>query len=153
MKIAIGNDQHGLAYKQMLLSTFAEHEFVDMGSYDTQAVSYPAVAEAVARKVASGACERGILICGTGIGMAMAANKIKGAYAAVCHDIYSTQRSILSNDCNCMCMGALVIGKATALTLVRTWLGLTFKESPSSRKIAKFKEIEAGTMEVKLHAN
>ena len=86
MKIAIGNDQHGLAYKQMLLSTFAEHEFVDMGSYDTQAVSYPAIAEAVARKVASGACERGILICGTGIGMAMAANKIKGAYAAVCHD-------------------------------------------------------------------
>ena len=143
MKIAIGNDQHGLAYKQMLLSTFAEHEFVDMGSYDTQAVSYPAIAEAVARKVASGACERGILICGTGIGMAMAANKIKGAYAAVCHDIYSTQRSILSNDANILCMGALVIGQKTAEGLVRLWLPLRFDpSSPSAAKVAQLRQME-----------
>ena len=138
MKIAIGNDQHGLAYKQMLLSTFAEHEFVDMGSYDTQAVSYPAIAEAVARKVASGACERGILI-----GMAMAANKIKGAYAAVCHDIYSTQRSILSNDANILCMGALVIGQKTAEELVRLWLPLRFDpSSPSAAKVAQLRQLE-----------
>lgn len=143
MKIAIGNDQHGLAYKQMLLSAFAEHEFVDMGSYDTQAVSYSAVAEAVARKVASGACERGILICGTGIGMAMAANKIKGAYAAVCHDIYSTQRSILSNDANILCMGALVIGQKTAEELVRLWLPLRFDpSSPSAAKVAQLRQLE-----------
>ena len=93
--------------------------------------------------MASGACERGILICGTGIGMAMAANKIKGAYAAVCHDIYSKQRSILSNDANILCMGALVIGQKTAEELVRLWLPLRFDpSSPSAAKVAQLRQME-----------
>ncbi|NCB63257.1 MAG: RpiB/LacA/LacB family sugar-phosphate isomerase [Clostridia bacterium] len=143
MKIAIGNDQHGFAYKNMLVSLFPEHTFVDMGSHDVQPVSYPLIAEAVAKKVASGACERGILICGTGIGMAMAANKVKGAYAAVCHDLYSTERSILSNDGNILCMGALVIGAKTAETLVAHWLPLRFDPtSPSAEKVAELRHLE-----------
>lgn len=144
MKIAIGNDQHGLAYKQMIMKTFPEYEFVDVGTYDEEPVSYPGVAEKAARLVAAGECERGILICGTGIGMAMTANKIKGAYAAVCHDIYSAQRMILSNDGNILCMGALVIGKKTAEEIVRQWLPLQFDpSSASAAKVAHLRRIEA----------
>lgn len=144
MKIAIGNDQHGLAYKQMIMKTFPEYEFVDVGTYDEEPVSYPGVAEKAARLVAAGKCERGILICGTGIGMAMTANKIKGAYAAVCHDIYSAQRMILSNDGNILCMGALVIGKKTAEEIVRQWLPLQFDpSSASAAKVAHLRRIEA----------
>ena len=114
----------------------------DFGCYTADAVDYPEYGEIVARAVAAGEFERGILICGTGIGMSITANKVKGCYAAVCHDIYSTERSILSNDCNIMCMGALVIGPATATTLVDKWMSLSFKESPSLKKINMIKEIE-----------
>ena len=144
MKIAIGNDKHGLAYKQMIMKTFPENEYVDVGSFDTEPVSYPGVAEKVAKLVARGECERGILICGTGIGMAMTANKIKGAYAAVCHDIYSAQRMVLSNDGNILCMGALVIGMKTAEEIVRQWLPLQFDpNSASAAKVAHLRQIEA----------
>lgn len=144
MKIAIGNDQHGLAYKQMIMKMFPENEYVDVGSFDTNPVSYPGVAEKAAKLVSDGQCERGILICGTGIGMAMTANKIKGAYAAVCHDIYSAQRMILSNDGNILCMGALVIGMKTAEEIVRQWLPLRFDpSSASAAKVAHLRRIEA----------
>ena len=144
MKIAIGNDQHGLAYKRMIMKTFSENEYVDVGSFDAEPVSYPGVAEKVAKLVAQGECESGILICGTGIGMAMTANKIKGVYAAVCHDIYSTQRMILSNNGNILCMGALVIGMKNAEELVRQWLLLRFDpNSASADKVAHLRQIEA----------
>lgn len=144
MKIAIGNDQHGLGYKRMIMKTFSENEYVDVGSFDAEPVSYPGVAEKVAKLVAQGECERGILICGTGIGMAMTANKIKGVYAAVCHDIYSTQRMILSNNGNILCMGALVIGMKNAEELVRQWLLLRFDpNSASADKVAHLRQIEA----------
>ena len=143
MKIAFGNDQYGLAYKEAIMAAYPEHEYVDCGAYNTDSVSYPPIAEAVSRMVASGEADRGILICGTGIGMAMSANKVRGAYAAVCHDIYSTQRSILSNDANIMCMGALVIGMKTAETLAGEWLSLTFdKSSASAPKVADLRSIE-----------
>lgn len=143
MKIAIGNDQHGFAYKNMIVSAFPEHTFVDFGSHNTEPVSYPLVAEAVAKEVALGECERGILICGTGIGMAMAANKVKGAYAAVCHDLYSTERSVLSNDGNILCLGALVVGAKTVETLVAHWLPLRFDPaSPSAEKVAQLRHLE-----------
>ncbi len=144
MKLAIGNDQHGLVYKQMIMETFPLNEYVDVGTFDTEPVSYPGIAETVAELVARGECERGILICGTGIGMAMTANKIKGAYAAVCHDIYSAQRMILSNDGNILCMGALVIGIKTAEEIVRQWLPLRFDpNNASAAKVAHLRQIEA----------
>lgn len=143
MKIAIGNDQHGLTYKKMIMEAFPQHEFVDFGTNDATPVSYPLVAEKTARAVAAGQCERGILICGTGIGMAMCANKIRGCFAAVCHDIYSTQRSILSNDANMLCMGALVIGSKTMLTLTEEWLKLTFDPtSASAPKVNDMRQLE-----------
>lgn len=141
MKISIGCDELGIGYKDMIIGAFTKkgHEFVDNGSFMGETVNYPAVARKAVGNMVNGDCERCILICGTGIGMALAANKIKGAYAAVCHDIYSTQRSILSNNCNTMCMGALVIGPKTVETLVDIWLGLRF--DPGSRSFEKVREI------------
>jgi ribose 5-phosphate isomerase B len=141
MKVSIGCDELGIGYKNAIIETFTKkgHEFVDNGSSLGEKVNYPTIAKKTVAKMINGDCERCILICGTGIGMALTANKIKGAYAAVCHDIYSTQRSILSNNCNTMCLGALVIGLKTAETLVDIWLGLHF--DPSSHSFEKVQEI------------
>ncbi len=145
MKIAIGCDE--LAYemkKEIIKRFFAEGViFVDFGVDVNEKADYPDVAVLVTQALKNGEADRAILICGTGIGMSISANKVSGIYAAVCHDLYSTQRSILSNNCNVMCLGALVIGISTATEMVRTWLSLEFKESPSLRKINKIKEIEA----------
>lgn len=141
MKISIGCDELGLEYKKMLINTFSSkgHEFVDAGSFVGEKINYPTVAHKAVKAMTEGDCERCILICGTGVGMALTANKIKGAYAAVCHDIYSTERSVLSNNCNTMCLGALVIGPKTAETLTDVWLGLRFDEN--SRSYPKVQEI------------
>jgi len=149
MKIAIGSDQHGFAYKKLIMETFGlkGYEFIDMGTYDTEPVSYPGIAYKTVKKVTGGECERAILICGTGIGMGIAANKVKGAYAAVCHDVYSTERAVLSNNANVMCMGALVIGPKTAEKLTELWLSLKFdKTSASAGKVAEIVEIESGDL-------
>lgn len=145
MKIAIGSDQWGFDFKQMIIKEFTAkgHEFVDVGAYSKDEVNYPDIAYSLAKKVSGGECERGILICGTGIGMALTANKVKGAYAAVCHDVYSTERSILSNNANIMCMGALVIGPKTAYSLTDLWLKLKFDtQSNSAMKVQEIYKIE-----------
>lgn len=151
MKIAIGSDNLGLGLKNEVMLELSKqgYEFKDFGTFSESPVDYPDIAYLVSQSIADGKYERGILICGTGIGMSISANKVKGVYVAVCHDIYSTQRSILSNNVQIMCMGALVIGKATAIALADIWLKLKFKESPSSIKINKIKDIENGRMEVK----
>jgi ribose 5-phosphate isomerase B len=150
MKVAVGSDHLGIGLKNKIISEFSkkEYEFEDYGVYNEQPIDYPDIALKVAKAVVAGEYERGILICGTGIGMAISANKVKGVYAAVCHDLYSTERSILSNNIQIMCMGALVIGPATAISLLDRWLKLEFKNSPSAKKIAKIKAIEANCMGV-----
>jgi len=144
MKIAIGCDKLGVDIKNNLIKIFSEkgHEFTDFGVGPCEDIDYPVVGAKVAKAVAAGEFDRGILICGTGIGMCITANKVKGAYAAVCHDLYSTQRSILSNNANIMCMGALVIGPANAEALTEVWLGLTFKPGRSTPKIEKIYALE-----------
>ena len=111
MKVAIGCDELGLELKKQITALLEckGHKVCDFGVREGEMVDYPETGYAAAHAVALGECERGILICGTGIGMAMTANKVKGIRAAVCHDVYSTQRSILSNNAQIMCMGALVI--------------------------------------------
>jgi ribose 5-phosphate isomerase B len=144
MVIAIGSDNLGFDLKRTIIDEFTKrgYEFKDLGCYSKDAVDYPDIAAKVANSIAEGNQRRGILICGTGIGMAITANKIKGVFAAVCHDIYSTERSILSNNIQIMCLGALVVGPSTAISLAERWLELEFKESPSSKKIAKIKMLE-----------
>lgn len=145
MKLIIACDCNGIELKKHLVKELSNtsHQVTDAGVFDGQDIDYPEIGAQVAARVRDKEFDRGILICGTGIGMALVANKVKGAYAAVCHDAYSTERSILSNNANIMCIGALVVGKALAATLVRQWLELVFVESPSSRKIMKLKEIES----------
>ena len=139
MKIAIGCDEAGFGLKEIVKAHIEKKglEVEDMGVYDETPVSYPDIAVKVAEKVRGGEAERGVLICGTGIGMAMTANKVPGIRAAVCHDCFSTERSIMSNDAQVMCMGARVIGPELAKKLVDVWFDCKFVPSHSSAKIER----------------
>ena len=142
--IAIGCDHGGFALKQEVMRHLDELglAYKDFGTYSEESCDYPIYGEAVARAVADGECERGILICGTGIGMAMAANKVKGIRAAVCHDPFSTERSRKSNDAQIMCMGARVIGPELAKMLVKLWLTCDFAGGGSAPKVEAIKQME-----------
>jgi ribose 5-phosphate isomerase B len=109
--------------------------------------NYPTVAKRVCEKIIAGGFEkRGILVCGTGIGMCMSANKIKGIRAAVCHDNFSAERSILSNNANVLCMGERVIGHELAKKIVGEWITLEFKDGPSTPKVQEIIAIENANM-------
>jgi len=144
MKIAIGSDHLGLELKNMIRDFLKEKEIEvnDFGTMSKEPIDYPDIAKKVAKAVAKGDCERGILICGTGIGMAIAANKVKGIRAAVCHDLYSTERSRKSNNAQIMAIGALIIGSELAKKLVEVWLNSEFQGGRSERKVKKIMEIE-----------
>lgn len=142
----IGCDNAAVSMKDMLVR-FLESQGVtveDLGCQSEQDDTlYPYIAERVSRRVAdSNGEKRGILLCGTGIGMAMSANKVKGIRAAVCHDMFSAQRSILSNDGNVLCMGARVIGPEVAKMIVGYWITLDYKDGPSTPKIQAIEELE-----------
>lgn len=144
MKIAIGCDEAGCGLKHIIIDLLQKEgiEVTDEGCRDDEVVLYPNIAERVANIVADGEADRGILICGTGIGMAMAANKVKGIRAAVCHDPFSTERSRKSNDAQIMCMGARVIGPELAKMLVRLWLTCDFAGGGSAPKVEAIKQME-----------
>lgn len=129
--IALGCDPNAAELKEIIKNQLTElgYEYHDYGSND---VIYANVAIKVAEDVAAGKHERGILICGTGIGVCIAANKVEGARAALCSDVYSTVRSIKSNDANIMTLGSLVTGPALAKFLVATWLEAEFDQTSSS---------------------
>ena len=128
MKIAIGCDHAGFEYKEKLKQWLTEngYEFEDVGTYSTDAVDYPIYAKAVCQKVLSNEVQYGILFCGTGIGMSIAANKIKGSRAAVCSDIKSAELTRQHNDANVLCMGAQIIGFVTAREITKTFLNNEF---------------------------
>ena len=145
MKIAIGSDHLGLELKNMIRDFLKEEEIEvnDFGTMSKEPVDYPDIAKKVAKAVAKEDYERGILICGTGIGMTIAANKVKGIRAAVCHDLYSAERSRKSNNAQIMAMGALIIGPELAKKLLEVWLNSEFQGGRSERKVKKIMEIEA----------
>ena len=148
MKLVIGCDEAGFAMKQEIfhfLKGRGNLDVTDIGCHNTNPVLYPDFAIQAALAVQRAECQRAILICGTGIGMAITANKLKGIRAAVCHDILSTERSILSNNAQIMCLGARVIAPQLALLLVQRWLELKFVSGPSSAKIARIEENEIQT--------
>jgi ribose 5-phosphate isomerase B len=144
MKLIIGSDNIGYKLKEFIKTVFDKNNsiYFDVGVFNEEPMDYPDIAVKVANMIASGEYDRGILICGTGIGMAIAANKVKGIRAAVCHDIYSTERSRKSNNVQIMTLGALVIGEALAKTLVETWLKTEFMGGLSIQKIDKISQIE-----------
>ena len=137
-------DEAGCGLKHIIIDLLQKEgiEVTDEGCRDDEVVLYPNIAERVANIVADGEADRGILICGTGIGMAMAANKVKGIRAAVCHDPFSTERSRKSNDAQIMCMGARVIGPELAKMLVKLWLTCDFAGGGSAPKVEAIKQME-----------
>ena len=144
MSIAIGSDEIAFEFKEIIKSYISElgHDVADYGVYNENPVLYPDIAVKVAQAIADGKHERGILICGTGIGMAIAANKVPNIRAAVCHDPYSTERARKSNNAQIMTMGARIIGIELAKFLVSTWLDSEFEGGRSKMKVDKISEYE-----------
>lgn len=145
MKIALGCDEAAFQLKESIKKYLAElgEEVEDFGVYDTKPSLYPDMAIKVAKSVASGKNERGILLCGTGIGMAITANKVPGIRAAVCHDPYSAERARKSNNAQIMTMGARVVGEELAKTLVSIWLKSEFQGGGSTAKVNRISEYES----------
>ncbi len=137
MKLVMGCDEAACSFKEEIKAYVEKkgYEVVDKGTFNNKPVLYPDVAVAVAQAIADGEADRGILMCGTGIGMAISANKVPGIRAAVCHDSYSTERARKSNDAQIMCMGARVIGLELAKQLVDIWLTSEFAGGGSQAKV------------------
>jgi len=141
LKIAVGCDHGGLDLKYIVISVLKDlgHEIDDQGCNSSESVDYPNFAKAISSLVRNGECERGILICGTGIGMSMAANRIPGIRAALCHEMFSARMSREHNDANVLCLGARVIGQGLAAETVRTWMTTDFAGGRHQRRIDMFK--------------
>lgn len=144
MKIALGSDHAGFALKEEIARYLREtgYEFKDFGVFSTEAVDYPDQAAVVARAVANGQFDQGIIICGTGIGVSMAANKIKGIRAALCHDVFSAQMARAHNDSNVLTMGARVVGPGLALAIVETYLKGEFAGGRHQQRVDKIMKLE-----------
>ena len=142
MKVLFGCDPNAAEMKLGLMKVAEKmgYEVVDMGSSDP---IYANTAIAVSEAVAAGKADRGVLVCGTGLGMSIAANKVKGAYAALLSDVYSAQRAVLSNNANIACMGAFTVGEKLAEELLKTFLSLRFDPNSSSApKVARYHEYD-----------
>ena len=141
MKVAIGCDHGGFDLKEIVKSVLKElgHEIDDQGCDSPESVDYPNFAKAVSFLVKEGKCERGILICGTGIGMSMVANKTKGVRAALCHNEYTAKMARKHNDANILCMGERVISKNKALKIVSIFLRTKFEGGRHTRRVKKIR--------------
>ena len=141
--IALGCDHGGYELKQEIMAWLDKNhfEYKDYGCFGTEAEDYPVYARAVAHAVAGGECERGILICGTGIGISIAANKVKGIRAALCSDCFSAEATRLHNDANILAMGARVLGPGLAVKIVDTFLNTPFSgDERHARRISLIEE-------------
>jgi RpiB/LacA/LacB family sugar-phosphate isomerase len=145
MRIVIGADHAGYILKQEVGEALrqAGHDVLDVGTNSTAPVDYPDSAEAVARAVTSGQAERGVLICGSGVGASVAANKVPGIRAAVCHDTYSAHQGVEHDDMNVLVLGGRIVGPALALELVRAFVAARFSgEERHVRRLGKVKALE-----------
>ena len=142
--LAIGSDHGGFALKQAVMAHLKERgiEYKDYGTYTTDSCDYPIYGEAVARAVASGECDRGIVICGTGIGISMSANKVKGIRAALCGDCFSAEMCRQHNDANILGLGERVLGVGLALKIVDIFLDTPFAGGRHERRVALLNDIQ-----------
>ena len=134
--IAIGSDHGGFELKKKLMEHLSERglEYKDLGTYSSASCDYPVYAKAVANAVASGECDRGIIICGTGIGVSITANKVRGIRAALCGDCFSAEATRQHNDANVLCMGARVVGEGLALKIADTFLDTPFSNDERHKR-------------------
>ena len=145
LRIALGSDHGGFVMKKELMTRLCEdYEILDLGAHTLdQADDYPDFALAVARSVASGPVQRGVLICGSGVGACIAANKVPGVRACLCHDTYSAHQGVEHDDMNVLCLGARVIGREMAIELTKTFLSANFSgETRHRRRLGKVLAIE-----------
>jgi RpiB/LacA/LacB family sugar-phosphate isomerase len=152
MRLVIGSDHAGYELKQELLEFLRGlgHEVLDVGTHSTASVDYPDYAEAVAAALRAGEAERGVLICGSGVGACVAANKIPGIRAGLCHDTYSAHQGVEHDDMNVLVLGSRVIGAELAKELVRTYLHANLiDEERYLRRLGKVKAIEAHYLQSK----
>ena len=140
MKVAIGCDHGGIDLKQTVVSVLQElgHEIEDQGCFSEESVDYPTFAEAVCSLVKNGSCELGILVCGTGLGMSMAANRYPEIRAALCGEMFSARMSREHNNANVLCLGARVTGPGLAAEIVRTWMTTDFAGGRHQQRIDMF---------------
>lgn len=139
MKVAIGCDHGGLDLKEAVISLLKELnlDYEDMGTHDRSSCDYPDYAEKVAAAVVSGQCQQGILVCGTGIGMSIAANKVPGIRAALCNEIFSAKMARNHNDANILCIGARVVGAGVAQEIVKAYFTSDFEGGRHGRRVEK----------------
>lgn len=145
MKITIGSDHGAVELKdevKKVLAEFPDIEVSDVGTFGAEAVDYPDIAEKVCADVVSGKSERGIVLCGTGIGISIASNKIHGIRCALCNDVYSARMSREHNDANVLAMGGRVTGFGVAGEIVRTWLTTEFSGGRHARRVGKIMALE-----------
>ena len=145
MQVALGADHAGVELKQHLAGWLARqgHDVVDLGTHSTDPVDYPDYAEAVGRAVLDGRAQRGLIVCGSGVGAAIAANKLPGIRAGLCHDTYSAAQGVLHDDANVLVLGARVIGRSLAEALVAAFLGARFTHAERHmRRLGKIKALE-----------
>ena len=144
MKIGIGNDHSALEMKKEIIAFLEEkgHEVVDYGTNSAESCDYPVYGEIVARAVAAGEAEQGILICGTGLGISLAANKVKGIRAAVCSEPFTAKMARAHNNCNILAFGARVVGPELAKMIVETWLNTDFEGGRHQRRVDLITDIE-----------
>ena len=145
MKLVIGSDHRGVEIKRRLLSLLQSmgHEVLDIGSDGAESVDYPDFAYEVAKRVGKGEMERGLLICGTGTGMCMAANKVRGVRAASCQDVLTAEMSRRHNDANVLCLSADLVGEDQMTQMIKIWLEAQFEGGRHARRVEKIAKIEA----------
>ena len=150
MKIAVASDHRGLTVKERILRQLADlgQEGVDLGPNSPESVDYPDYAYLVAHRVSDGSADRGILLCGTGVGMCIAANKVKGVRAAPCHDSITAEMSRRHNDSNVLCLSADLLGEELIDRMVRIWLEAPFDAGRHARRVEKILKIEQGGLEL-----
>ncbi len=155
MKIVVGFDHAGFPLKKTVLDAVrkAGHEPIDVGTYNADPVDFPDYSEKIGRAVQSGEADRGILVCGSGVGACIAANKMKGVYASICHDTYSAAQGVLHDDMNVLCLGGRVVGPELAAALVVAFLGAEYQGNEAggerlARRVAKIHKLEeTGTLD------
>ena len=147
MKIVVGSDHAGFPMKAELVAFIKSrgHEVTDVGSHDPNPVDFPDIARKVAAAITGGQAERGLMVCGTGVGAAIGANKMKGIRAAVCHDVHSAHQSVEHDDVNVMCIGAQIVGPWLAKDLVAAYLDAKFStDEDFRRRVAKLAAMDEG---------
>ena len=144
MKIVIGNDHAAFEMKNIIKDYLAAqgHEMMDVGSYSEDRVDYPEYAEKIGKAVTSGEADLGIAICGTGVGMSIAVNKVRGVRAVCCSEPYSAKLSRMHNDSNVLCFGARVVGAEMAKMIVDEWLGAAFMGAQHTARVDMIKDLE-----------